>query len=125
MLNILRRWLSTGSAPSAEALCQDEEGNSVLQGDGDWWLEIAGERVTLLTDPQWEDMFWTSFRVEPVTADPILLAQLATSEFRNTIEIQDRVVWRHRTTQATAPNAFPGMNPQTLPERITMRGLYA
>jgi hypothetical protein len=32
-----------------------------------WYVEHAGRRVALLTAPRFEEMFWDSYRIEPLT----------------------------------------------------------
>lgn len=33
-------------------------------GNNDWFLELNGQRLAVLYDPQWTEMFWNSYRVD-------------------------------------------------------------
>jgi hypothetical protein len=67
-------------------------------------VEVEGQTVAWLVDPQWEEMFWASYRVVPVSADESWRAKVQTEEFwRNT----DPVI-RFRDTGWINPHTFPG-----------------
>lgn len=36
----------------------------------DWYLELGGQRLAILRDPQWAEMFWTSYRVDLLPETP-------------------------------------------------------
>jgi hypothetical protein len=86
-----------------------------------WYVERAGQRVALLLDPRFEDMFWDSYRVEPLVEDP---------EERRRI-LSDRgwwhqrgLVFRNRQFDAVADTAFAGGEVFTEAGRVVMRGLH-
>ena len=76
MLKLFHRLFhATGYSLSAEALCRDESGRPILDCDDEWWLEVDGERIALLTDRRCEEMFWSSFLVLPAKDDSVRLQQ--------------------------------------------------
>ena len=91
--------------------------------DCGWYVEVEGRRVALLTDPQWEDMFWMTYRVEPLTDDIDERALLRTAEFWHS----GKIVYRNRRFGAVAPHAFAGGDSATrlaATGRLSMRDLY-
>lgn len=124
MLSLLRRWLSPRPSLSAEASSVDEEGRPILAGADDWWLELGGERIALLTDAQWAEMFWSSYLLVPVTEDVETLALLNSHEFWDQMSSQYDVVFRNHRASATASSAFPELMPPNRLGRIEMRCLY-
>jgi hypothetical protein len=95
--------------------------------DKGWFVEVGGHRLAALTDCQWEDMFWDSYRVEPLATDPLLLELVLSDEFWNRIDIY-RQVYRSRAFDEVAPNAFPACRDTgtdvSETGRVIMRGLY-
>ncbi len=92
--------------------------------DFGWYVERDGRRLAALTEPWWEDQFWFSYRVEPLTDDPATLEELRSDGFWQRF---DRLVFRSREFGTAIPYAFPGGIPgQTVREsgRVSMRGLY-
>lgn len=75
-----------------------------------WYVEYRGERIGLLTDPQFADMFWTSFRLVPLTKKPEVLASLYTDGFWNQCEASG-VVFRHAPSGRRSSHGFPALNP--------------
>src|SRR4051812_21159610 len=37
--------------------------------ENEWYVELNGERIAILSDVQFEDMFWVSCRIKPLTKD--------------------------------------------------------
>lgn len=84
-----------------------------------WFVELQGQRVALLTDPQWADMFWVSYLITPLTDDPGVRALLEKPEFWWSEDVR----FRSRGIDFVAPFAFgAGAGPSS--GRIAMRGLY-
>jgi hypothetical protein len=86
-----------------------------------WYVERAGQRVALLLGPRFEEMFWDSYRVEPLVDDP---------EERRRIRSdrqwwhQRGLVFRNREFEAVADSAFAAGQVFTEGGRVLMRGLY-
>jgi hypothetical protein len=47
--------------------------------DGGWYVEDEGERVALLSEPEYHDMFWESYRIEVLSDDPVTRQAALTS----------------------------------------------
>ena len=90
--------------------------------DCGWYVEVEGRKLAVLTDPQWDDMFWVSYRMEPLTEDAEERALLYTAEFWYC----GKVVYRNREFDDVV-SAFvggPGYGPVAETGRLSMRGLY-
>jgi hypothetical protein len=124
MFRWLQRFLRPNLFPprSAEGLSTDEDGQPILNSNFEWLVEIDGRPAALLTDSQWADMFWNSYRMTPLTDDPETLAQLQDVEFWRACETRG-VKFRNRATSLVAEYAFPGWDPFPEPGRIVMRGI--
>jgi hypothetical protein len=88
--------------------------------DFGWYVEAEGRRVAALTDCRWEDMFWDSYRLEPLTTDPALFSD----DFWDRCDI---LVFCNREFGGVAPNAFPSLRAGSAARetgRVHMRGLY-
>jgi hypothetical protein len=86
-----------------------------------WYAERNGERLAILTDCRWEEMFWDSYHLEPITNDPVLNQRLLL-EFWIDDEWED-VYFRNREfPEIVVTQAFPG--PMREPGRLMIRGLY-
>ncbi len=87
---------------------------------GGWYVEHNGRRIALLSDPRYEDMFWVSYAIEPLTEDE--------EERRRLLESEEfwltKFVYRSRQFDEVAGNAFPALKPFAGPGRVTMRALY-
>jgi hypothetical protein len=69
-----------------------------------WCVEVDGQTVAWLVDPEWDDMFWTSYRVVPAGTDDAWRAKVLTEDFwRNT-----NPVIRYRENGWVHPTTFPG-----------------
>jgi hypothetical protein len=101
----------------------EEVARQARAADSEWLVEIHGRPVALLSDPQWEDMFWQSYKFTPLVEDADVLAKLQDTEFWKVCESQG-VRFRHRATSALSEHAFPGMTPFLVPGRISMRGMH-
>lgn len=88
--------------------------------DAGWFVEIDGRRVAALKSPQWYDMFWDSYEIEPLTED-------AGERRRILTDIQwwdsDVLVYRSRDFDDIAENAFAGGD-FVEEARLVFRGLY-
>jgi hypothetical protein len=94
---------------------------TVYNGQAGWYVERAGQRVALLLDSRFVDMFWYSYRVEPLAQGP---------EERHRIQLdpgwwhQRGLVFRSRELGVVAEGAFAGGQVFTDTGRVIMRGLY-
>jgi hypothetical protein len=86
-----------------------------------WIAELDGVPIAVLTEPVWEDMFWFSYRWEPLVADPAMIARMQTPDFWNT-EVISKVVWRNREFDRIAMGAWTSGLMQD--GRLVMRGLH-
>jgi hypothetical protein len=86
-----------------------------------WYVEHHGRRIALLTAPRFEEMFWDSYRIEPLTEAPEEDAQLLTSTER---WLNCEFVFRNREFGETVEGAFPAGQPFCEDHRVMMRGLY-
>jgi hypothetical protein len=91
--------------------------------DAGWVIERQSQVVAILTDPRFEDMFWDSYRLEVVTADPELRQRMRTPEFWAVAE-SEGLVWRNREFGEVANGAFPALSPFPEPGRLIVRRLY-
>ena len=87
----------------------------------EWVVELSGRRVAILTDPQFYDMFWESFEIEPVVSDFAEQWRMLTDR---TWWLENRFVFRNHLTKQVAENAFPAGDVFTDSGRVIMRGLY-
>ena len=87
-----------------------------------WDLELDGRVVARMDEPRFEDMFWMSYRVTPVTDDPALAERVLTEAFWKGGEPLD-LVYR-RATGLVAEHPVPSTRPLVGPSRVNMRGLY-
>jgi hypothetical protein len=71
----------------------------------EWTVERDGRPIALLMRPEWEDMFWVSYRIRPLTTDGDLRARLFTDDFWNNA---DDLVYRSRESGWVHPYTFPG-----------------
>ena len=89
-----------------------------------WFVEVDGRKIARLSDPQQTEMFWVSYRLEPITDDGHDLSLLYSSEFWNSC----RAEYRNCEFNEIAPYAFAGgihrENRLLEEKRIEMRGLY-
>jgi hypothetical protein len=85
-----------------------------------WYVEHHGRRIAVLTAPRFEEMFWDSYRIEPLTEDPEEAQRLSSPEHR----LNNEFVFRSREFGETAGYAFPAGQPFCGDHRVLMRGLY-
>ena len=88
-----------------------------------WDLELSGRPVAFLTEPQFEDVFWVSYRLVTTTDDPALAERLGSEAFWRG-EDWSALEFRNRGTGLTAENAFPAIQPFVGPQRVKMRALH-
>jgi hypothetical protein len=83
-----------------------------------WFVEHNGRQLATLTDPRFEDMFWYSYKVTPLTEDDSIF----TKEFW----AQNELTFRNMAVNEIAANAFPAMNASPTKEspRLRMRALH-
>ena len=110
---LFTRWIK----PLAPSL---EEARHRRIMESGWYVEHGGRRIAVLSDPRYEDMFWVSYAVEPLTEDR--------EERRRMLESEEfwltDFVYRSRECGEIAENAFPALKPFAGPGRVAMRGLY-
>ena len=92
------------------------------RSDG-WDLELDGKSVAFMDEPQWEEMFWMSYRLTPTTDDPALKERLMSESFWKSDD-WSKLAFRSRATGLVAENAFPAGQPFVGPQRVNMRALY-
>jgi hypothetical protein len=85
-----------------------------------WYVVHHGHRIARLTSPRHEEMFWDSYRIEPLTDDPVEQAALLTSPGWRLCEF----VFRSCAFGEIAENAFAAGQPCGADHRVLMRGLY-
>ncbi len=84
-----------------------------------WYVEHHGERIAVLLDPKWVDMFWDAYRVEPASNDPKVREMLRSDEFWGSCDY----VFRNRGfPEEVVDRAFGNRGP--LDDEVTIRGLY-
>jgi hypothetical protein len=83
-------------------------------------LERHGETVALLTEPEWDEMFWISYRITLLTQNQELRQLMHTRAFWHDVP---NLTWRSRAFGVIAPNAFAGASTCLDTDRISMRGL--
>jgi hypothetical protein len=95
--------------------------------DPGWLVEVAARQLAILSDCRPEDMFWDSYRVEPLSADATEAALVLTEDFWNRLDVY-RPRYCSRAFAVAAANAFaawrsPGTGVSAT-GRVSMRGLY-
>ena len=91
--------------------------------DPGWHVERGGQRLAVLSDCRWEDMFWDSYFIEPVTEDPALNQHLL-SGFWEGDEWSGIQYVNRAFPEVIVTDAFPGTRPFIEPNRLLIRGLY-
>ena len=84
-----------------------------------WDIELHGEVVGTLTDPEWVEMFWVSYRVTGLNED----GKVALVEPENW---DGKFQYRSRSMGEYAEYAFASPGRRTYPDgsRVSMRALY-
>lgn len=78
-----------------------------------------------MDEPQWEEMFWVSYRLTPTTDDPVLKERLLSESFWGAKSDEwSKLVFRSRATSLVAEKAFPSIQAFVGPQRVNMRALY-
>lgn len=88
---------------------------------GGWYVEQAGKRLALLTDPLFEGMFWDSFAVEPLMEDPAERERIVSDPewwYQSGLEFRSREFDHVAPTAFVAGRVFSGQG------RVLMRALY-
>jgi hypothetical protein len=91
--------------------------------DCGWIIEQKGKPIAILSDAQFQDMFWESYKIDVVTDDADLRQRIATREFWARAE-EEGLVYRNRGFGCVAEGAFPALTPYTEDGRLVMRRLY-
>jgi hypothetical protein len=91
--------------------------------DAGWVLERDGRPVAVLTDWRFEEMFWDSYRIEPIGDDPEERREILTNAFWDA-DKWIGVVWRNREFDEPPLAPFPAIQPIRDPGRVTVRALY-
>jgi hypothetical protein len=86
-----------------------------------WFVELEGRAVAQLTEPRFEDMFWDSYRLEPLTGDAELRRQILTKPFWDDFS---RLTFRSCEFGDAVPQAWPAGDVFTEDGRVKLRGLY-
>jgi hypothetical protein len=86
-----------------------------------WFVEYGGRRLALLTDPQFGDMFWDTYHIEPLTTDPNESRRITTDQVW---WLKCEFTFRNTAFDEIAPFAFPGGDCFDAQGRVWMRGLY-
>jgi hypothetical protein len=89
--------------------------------DAGWFVEHHGRRVAQLTEPLFDEMFWDSYTIEPLTDDPAEREELIHS---SDLWLDCEFVCRSRRFGTVATNPFPAGQPFPEPGRVVMRALY-
>lgn len=89
-----------------------------------WFLEHQGRCIGVLCDGRQEDMFWHSYRVEPLTDDPADLALLRDDGFWEYRFQELRFLNRGFPDVLVNPHAFPSSKVDAASGRISFRSLY-
>ena len=89
-----------------------------------WFVECDGRKLARLVDPKMEEMYWYSYRMEPLSDDPADLTRLYSNEFW----FSEQLMYRNCEFNVVADFAFAGGGnaEKQLREsgRILMRALY-
>ncbi|MBL9165221.1 MAG: hypothetical protein JNL18_21015 [Planctomycetaceae bacterium] len=91
--------------------------------DAGWYVERDGVRLAAMTACRWEEMFWDSYLVEPLSDDPDFNQRLLSDFWEGNDWVGVKFVNRE-FPETIAANAFPGARPFVEPGRILARGLY-
>jgi hypothetical protein len=91
--------------------------------DAGWIIERRGAPVAILTDVQFQVMFWDTYKIEIVTHDLALRERIGSREFWDNAEAEG-LLYRNRKFEYVAEIAFPALTPFTQDGRLIMRGLY-
>jgi len=94
----------------------------VLETGGSWFVERDGRTVALLTDPQFVDMFWYAWRLEPLSENPAERETILSSSYWDPA-LLSQTVFRSREYGAVADAFWAGSDP-VQEGRLVMRGLY-
>jgi hypothetical protein len=87
--------------------------------DHGWYLEHHGACIAVLSEPKWAEMFWVTYRIEPMTDDPEALRLLRSDRFWDSCDY----VFRNRGfREEVVDRAFGNRGPGE--DEVTIRGLY-
>lgn len=90
-----------------------------------WYVMRDGKRLAELTDCRWEEMFWDSYQVTPLTDDPRLNQSLLTDYWDWESPLAEGTYFLCREfPEYGVPIFFPSGDPTREPGRVILRGLY-
>ena len=87
-----------------------------------WSIELGGKEIGSLSEPQPDETFHTSYKLDITTDDDDLAFRMETREFWEKAADQG-VKWRNLGFDIVIDDAFPSINPFPTPGRLSMRGL--
>lgn len=93
----------------------------VYETGGSCSVERYGRSIAILTDPQFVDMFWYAWRLEPMMEDSQERAFIMSNEYWND-EFLPRTVFRSREYGTVADSFWPREPIRN--GRLVMRALY-
>ena len=76
--------------------------------DCGWIIEQKGKPIAILSDAQFHEMFWDSYKIDVVTDDSDLRQRIASREFWARAEAEG-LVYRNRGFGCVAAFAFPAL----------------
>jgi hypothetical protein len=89
-----------------------------------WYVMRECKRLAELTDCRWEEMFWDSYLVTPLTDDPRLNQSLLT-DYWNSPEAEGTYFLCREFPEYGISFYLPAADPTREPGRVILRGLYA
>jgi hypothetical protein len=94
----------------------------VLETGGSWFVERNGRTVALLTDPQFVEMFWHAWRLEPLPEDPDEREAILSSNYWDPAMLS-QTIFRSREYDTVADAFWAGTEP-VREGRLVVRALY-
>lgn len=86
-----------------------------------WYVELEGRRLASLVDPRFEDMFWDSYRLEVLTADPEERQHLLSSR---EWWLRTELTYRNKAFDVVISYPFPSLAGPSGDGRVMIRSLY-
>jgi hypothetical protein len=102
--------------------------DNTMQRPTELYMEYEGRCVAKLIDQKYSDMFWTSFKIIPMTEDTTMIEQLQSEEFWNSEEFWRQirkcgVTYRYTADGQIAFGTFPGGTKMVRNGRISLRSI--
>ena len=95
----------------------------VVETGGGWLVERDGRTVALLTEPRMVEMFWLSWRIEPLTDDAAERAALFSPGYWD-VSLLPCTVFRSREFSVVSNTGFWAGDEPLRDGRLVMRGLH-